>query len=439
MFVEWTECTATCGGEGTQTQMYGCEKRNSNETDVDVGMEMCSGLPYPEFSRDCNRIPCPNDTVLVTNGSASDTNTDTSAYTVPVNDTTTSLATTISATYMWVQYNWSVCSASCGDNGIEVGAFECVELGPENTTDVVVSNSYCVGEAEPNTTRTCNRFNCVDYTYDWVVSDWSGCSVTCGEGVERVWYVCERASLETIEAVSASSCAELESPNATRPCMTQPCYQYRWQVSQWSYCSATCGDEGVQEVMFVCEQLELSSEEPDIVSVDSTVCSHIPRPKSTKHCNRVPCYELQWAVNSSECSESCGEDGFLDIVYTCQKMHGHGSYIEYVDNENCYGKERPEVDINCNRFPCPAPTYTWRIFDWAPCTHSCGMRGIKIPILNCQTEDAEEVDPVLCGPVTTPPPPRECDRVACLREWQTNQWSAVRIFIGVIISFCPVS
>ncbi|OWF37495.1 A disintegrin and metalloproteinase with thrombospondin motifs 10-like [Mizuhopecten yessoensis] len=393
MSVEWSDCSATCGNEGTQTQMYMCEMRTTDGTGEEVNISMCDGLPHPNYTRECNRVPCVPDI------------------------------------YEWILYNWSDCSATCGNDGVQVATVECIRLTPDNSTEVV-EVGLCINETEPNNTIACPpQESCIEYTYQWVLSDWSGCSASCGEGVERVWYVCERQSDGSFESVSGKFCVNLPSPNSTRPCAVQPCYQYQWTANQWSECSATCGDDGVLEAMIVCEQVSPDNESVTI-TVNSQFCNNIPRPKSTKICNRIPCVSLQWVVNSTECSDSCGEHGVLDTVYACQKVNGNDTFIEYVDDEVCYGKERPEVDTACNRFPCPVQTYMWKIFDWAQCTHSCGFEGIRIPILNCQTSDAEEVDPVLCGPVTSPPASLECNRLPCLMEWQSSEWSQCSVSCG---------
>ncbi|XP_060073667.1 A disintegrin and metalloproteinase with thrombospondin motifs gon-1-like [Ylistrum balloti] len=396
MSVEWTECSATCGDNGTQTQRYMCEKRNSNGTGDEVDMSMCSGLPHPKFTRECNRIPCVTETVP--------------------------------DIYKWIVYNWSECSTTCGDDGVQVATVECIRIRSDNYTEEV-DDSFCFNELEPNSSKSCPQEPCIEYTYQWVLSDWSGCSATCGEGVERVWYVCERESEGAFEAVSGKLCDNLPSPNSTRACTLNPCYQYRWTAYQWSECSTTCGDNGILEVMFVCEQVSPDNESVTI-TVNNKFCSDIPRPKSTKTCNRIPCYTHQWVVNSTECSESCGEDGILDTVYTCQKIHGNGTFLEYAESEMCSDKERPEVEMACNRFPCPAPTYTWKTFDWSPCSHTCGSEGVQIPILSCQTSDAEEVDHMFCGPVTSPPASLECNRVPCLQKWQSSEWSQCSVSCG---------
>ncbi|XP_069123085.1 A disintegrin and metalloproteinase with thrombospondin motifs 3-like [Argopecten irradians] len=389
MSVEWSECSAPCGDNGTQTQLYMCEMRNSDGTGDEVALSMCSGLPHPNYTRDCNRIPC--------------------------------VTTAIPNIYTWIVYNWSDCSATCGDDGVAIATVECIRFSGDNSTDVV-DNSLCSNESEPNRTRVCPQDKCIEYTYQWVLSDWSGCSVSCGEGVERLWYVCERESEGTLEAVSGKFCDNLPSPNSTRSCTRDRCYEYRWSAYQWSECTTTCGNEGVLEIMFICEQLSPDNESVT-VTVNNKFCHHIPRPKSTKSCNRTPCYAHQWVVNSTECSESCGEEGVLDMVYACQKVTENGTFVEYVDNEHCAIIQRPDEEIACNRIPCPVQTYTWETFDWAPCSHSCGTEGIQIPVLSCQTSDAEEVDPNMCGPVTSPPASLECNRIPCPREWQSSEWS----------------
>ncbi|PIK40162.1 putative ADAMTS-like protein 1 [Apostichopus japonicus] len=72
---------------------------------------------------------------------------------------------------------------------------------------------------------------------EWKIGPWSGCSRTCGGGVETRTVSCVRESVTGVQYMNQDFCPE--SPALHRSCNTDQCP--RWQImTDWSECSVTC-------------------------------------------------------------------------------------------------------------------------------------------------------------------------------------------------------
>lgn len=131
--------------------------------------------------------------------------------------------------------DWSICSSTCG-KGIRMRTRGFVDeqapLAGCSQVDLI-EKEVCLSECIGNTT-------CI--TRDW--SDWSKCSVNCGQGYRKrtrspigpVKRTCESLELVEVEpcigAQNSTSCSNsLSDPS--------PCEVTEW--SQWSDCSVACG------------------------------------------------------------------------------------------------------------------------------------------------------------------------------------------------------
>ena len=84
---------------------------------------------------------------------------------------------------------------------------------------------------------------------------WGGCSVTCGEGVRYRATRCVRK--QDSEPADYSLCADVDRPSVSEECDAGPCVSpddttdYRYGVSAWGSCSATC-DYGTRHRELFC-------------------------------------------------------------------------------------------------------------------------------------------------------------------------------------------
>lgn len=67
----------------------------------------------------------------------------------------------------------------------------------------------------------------------WQPSDWSDCSVTCGVGQQTRKLMCvHEISPNVLISVVDNDCLGLDRPNTTQPCQAVPCY--KWASGRWS-------------------------------------------------------------------------------------------------------------------------------------------------------------------------------------------------------------
>ena len=88
--------------------------------------------------------------------------------------------------------------------------------------------------------------------YEWVTGPVSACSATCGGGIATRTVSCVNAA--TGAMVDAINCDQTTMPPYQLPCNMQACPSPpQWMTSDWSVCSATCGG-GVQTRSVACMQ-----------------------------------------------------------------------------------------------------------------------------------------------------------------------------------------
>ncbi|XP_050392915.1 A disintegrin and metalloproteinase with thrombospondin motifs 2 isoform X1 [Patella vulgata] len=230
-FSKWSECSVTCG-TGTQQIIYACHDK---KTEVRINDEMCSYLDTPRADvAMCYRPDC---------------------STVDFN---------------WVMLDdWSECSASCGENGLQKESYAC-EQHLEDDTYEMVDLELCSGIEAPNETRPCNVIQC---TLDWTIEEWQECTVTCGDGFERRQVYCGIKD----DASDDSLCID-EKPVSTRQCNLTEC-SLEWIVGDWQQCSKTCST-GIQKRDVYCGDR--------VDENDDYLCPE-DKPTSAKFCNMGSC------------------------------------------------------------------------------------------------------------------------------------------------------
>ena len=399
MSVEYTECSATCGNSGIQTQRFGCEKTNENGTSYEVSMDHCDGMEQPNYTRECNRIPC-----------------------------------AVTRTYSWMLADFTSCSTSCGSNGFKTGVYHCLMNDTKTYLSERVSDALCASP-KPRIRLECNNTPCEQNVYEWKLSDWGGCTATCGPtAVEQLWHVCSRTNSQGSKPVSNRYCENLTPPPKHRQCDgIPPCSEYRWMVSNVSECTSICG-YGLANVTYYCEQF-LEDDNSLFSQVDEILCKDLTRPLATRECIVNTCSDPYWTYETdNECSASCGDDGIYNTNLTCRRhfVDSNNSSEIIVEEEECEDIPLPIVHSSCNRSPCPVTNYSWNVHSWSPCNGSCGSEGRQLPILVCLDNSGERVEQRYCGPVTDPPLPRVCKVPDCVEKWQPGPWSGV----GLNSLFC---
>lgn len=118
----------------------------------------------------------------------------------------------------WMTGKWSACSSTCGD-GSRTREVTCGRDG---------NQSFCHlnASAKPALQEACHDSS----GCSWQVSDWSGCSTSCGKGMQLRNLSCSSGQ--------AADCMDLDPPPENQSCLAMS--GCRW-ASEWSVCSSSCG------------------------------------------------------------------------------------------------------------------------------------------------------------------------------------------------------
>nr|DBA23646.1 TPA: hypothetical protein GDO54_014538 [Pyxicephalus adspersus] len=178
--------------------------------------------------------------------------------------------------------------------------------------------------------------NEVEMVYTWKYGMWSGCSASCGAGVQRQIARCVNKGRGVVKN---SFCdPDIQPMPRQKKCNLQDC-PARWWAGEWQECSTTCGPSGEKKRTVLCIRT-VGSDEQALPSED---CNHLIKPKSSISCNRNISCPSDWSVgNWSKCSVTCG-GGVQTRNVTCPK---HSS-------EPCDPSKRPNSKVLCGLQQCP--------------------------------------------------------------------------------------
>ncbi|XP_068622404.1 A disintegrin and metalloproteinase with thrombospondin motifs 7 [Battus philenor] len=121
--------------------------------------------------------------------------------------------------------------------------------------------------------------------FSYRMSDWSPCSVTCGEGYMRRYYECVD---EHNRLVEQSQCYHAEPPRheaLMQQCRLAACVHTHWWVGAWNPCSSTChmpGEEATKQRSVYCVDKITNNVIPD------SSCDMAVKPISIIKCADVP-------------------------------------------------------------------------------------------------------------------------------------------------------
>ncbi|XP_072511788.1 ADAMTS-like protein 1 isoform X2 [Notamacropus eugenii] len=208
----FTECSESCGG-GVQEAVVSCLNKQTRET-ADESLCVTSRRP-PKLLKSCNLDPCPS---------------------------------------RWEIGKWSPCSLTCGV-GLQTRDVFCSHLLSREMNETVVLADELCHKPKPTVVQACNRFNCPP---TWYPAEWQQCSRTCGGGVQKREVLCKQrmadgSFLELPETFC--SAPKLASQQA---CRNEDC-PHEWLLSEWTQCSTSCG-EGTQTRSAICRKILKSGE-----------------------------------------------------------------------------------------------------------------------------------------------------------------------------------
>ncbi|KAK6639908.1 hypothetical protein RUM43_008184 [Polyplax serrata] len=348
--------------------------------------------------------------------------------------------------FNWIYGDWSPCSKSCG-SGIKIRDAFCADA-----LDRRVSDEKCHAQ-EKIIESVCEPQNCPTWTY----GEWSGCSVTCGTGVQTRGHWCQIDN----KVIDRSYCYGETAPVTQKKCvMLCP----SWSFSKWGQCSVTCG-EGLRRRSLFCKTTEGKV-------VDDTFCRGKPKPpekEMSERCggicppkhypqgnsiarNYQPPYNrrhkypgrprhdarYQWQpLQWDQCSKTCG-NGTQKRPVICRTLYG-----QRVHDGACMHLPKPPVQQICVQRPCPNRwKYVWKTEPWSSCSKTCGrgertrvVKCVKLPLdsSNAITSydyqhgaywvDDGRVDDSNCDKQNKPRERRKCSNKLCPLTWIKGEWS----------------
>lgn len=306
--------------------------------------------------------------------------------------------------YRWKLSSHEPCSATCTTGVMSTYAM-CVRYD-----GVEVDDSYCDALTRPEPVHEfCAGRECQPR---WETSSWSECSRTCGEGhqfrIVRCW---KMLSPGFDSSVYSDLCEATEAvrPEERKICRNPACGP-QWEMSEWSECTAKCGERSVVTRDIRCSE-------------DEKLCDPNTRPVGEKNCTGPPC-DRQWTVSDwGPCSGSCGQGRTIRHVY-CKTSDGR-----VVPESQCQMETKPLAIHPCGDKNCPAH---WLAQDWERCNTTCG-RGVKKRLVLCmelangkpQMRSGPE-----CGLSRKPPEESTCFERPCFK-WYTSPWSECTKTCGV--------
>ncbi|XP_065916635.1 papilin-like [Dysidea avara] len=352
---DWTHCSQSCGG-GDRMRDVRCVQVIRDGVQPIQTPGKCDSETKPASLHECNKHPCHNH---------------------------------------WHAGDWSICSVDCGE-GIQSRNVTCRDANGNK-----IRRHNCSLQAKPRIERSCTGDICI---HKWIKSNWTKCSVSCGEGVQTRQVNCT----ENGTVVDDSVCLE-NIPNAkpteVKSCQGRCCNGI-WTVTNWltecvapgchkegaqsRNCDAIeCHERGVQYRNVYCIHNGRTSEENDHIK-----CNPATEPLNTQGCYRTQGCEPAWIETDwTQCSKPC--HGTQERNITCKLGN------ETLMNERCPNK-KPSIKRTCNS-NCTVSDICFKEFCYRDDLPQCHQ--------NC-CDSCEEAFPQLTGLLRY----NRCEKQCCIGE-----------------------
>ncbi|XP_041971374.1 protein madd-4 isoform X2 [Aricia agestis] len=415
--------------------------------------------------------------------------------------------------YHWLATPGSLCSATCG-GGYKMSLAVC----RDRLTGLDAPEELCDGSGKPaSAVVRCNTHPC---PFKWYVGEWGACSATCGGGVRERRVLCARsANLSRADTYDPETSSEpgcvSPAPRSTQPCNDEECAT--WVAGPWSGCSVSCG-AGVQvrgvecspagggcdpaarpdisqpcSTGITCPAYREAEPEDDIEDLLPGVVYHTqpliqpypPRAEQLVGDPDVPVeatnfkifFACGWLYVSyikddewGPCSVTCGE-GWRKKEVHCKIFLEFSRTIAKLPDSKCMGPKPAEETERCSMEPCsmaygtsfgdssapaynnggadrslifgtssnirvapgsPGKSYSWKEKGYTSCSASC-LSGVQELIIQCvRDEDGKNASPYMCDPLTKPENRvRTCNDHPCPPRWNYTEFSQCTKSCGI--------
>ncbi|PKK24325.1 ADAMTS-like 2 [Columba livia] len=288
--------------------------------------------------------------------------------------------------YRWKLSSHEPCSSTCTTGVMSTYAM-CVRYD-----GIEVDDTYCDAMTRPEPVHEfCAGRECQPR---WETSSWSECSRTCGEGYQfrivRCWKMISPGFDSSVYSDLCES-ADITRPDERKVCKNPACGP-QWEMSEWSECSARCGERSVVTRDIRCSE-------------DEKLCDASARPLAEKNCTGPPC-DRQWTVSDwGPCNTTCGRGVKKRIVLCLEIVNGK---IKTRNPADCDVAKKPVEETTCFERPC----FKWYTTPWSECTKTCGI-GVRMRDVKCyQGKDIVRG----CDPLVKPVGKQTCDLQPCPTE-----------------------
>uniref|UniRef100_A0A4W6EH90 ADAMTS like 1 n=1 Tax=Lates calcarifer TaxID=8187 RepID=A0A4W6EH90_LATCA len=192
----FTECSESCGG-GVQEAVVICLNKQTREA-ADQSLCVSSRRP-PQLLQDCKTQPCPPRYDLIDGCSKNE-----------------------EEMCFWKKgLAWSSCS-SCG-GGVQKRQVLCKQRLADGSI-LELPDTFCPSKSPANQ-QPCAKQECPPH---WVTTNWSQCSVSCGNGIQTLQAICRKQGEDgRYWTIDPKNCSLIARPTRIRPCSLRLCESKR--------------------------------------------------------------------------------------------------------------------------------------------------------------------------------------------------------------------